>query len=103
MPHNYIPKSECETLLRHQVARTRTRIAKLEKLGKEYKNPIVSIPLEQAVDITQRAKIRKEKLQTAINIAGEISFQLDDEYVNYKVTDLRVLANKMLVALSQIK
>lgn len=103
MPHNYTPKSEGETLLRHQVARVKARIGKLEKEGKDYPAPIVSIAYEQAVDIVDRHKARKDKVQTAQNLAGELSFQLDDEYVNYDVSTLRTLANKLIVAISQIK
>jgi hypothetical protein len=103
MPHNYTPKTDGETLLRYQVARVRARVSKLEKEGKEYNSPIVSIPYDQAVELVDRAKARKGKLETASNIAGELSFQLDDEYVNYNVSTLRNLANKLLVALSQVK
>jgi predicted nucleotidyltransferase len=103
MPHDYVPKSEGETLLRHQVARARARISKLEKDGKEYKNPIISIAFEQAVDIVNRHKERKEQLETVYNLVAELSFQLENEYVKYDVTAMRNLANKILVRLTEIK
>ena len=103
MPRDYVPKSDGETLLRHQVARIKARVKKLEKEGKEYPNPIVSIAYQQAVDIANRHKDRKEKIQTMLNLAGELSFQLDGEYVEYNVANLRKLANLILVKLSEIK
>lgn len=103
MPYNYTPKTDGETLLRHQIARVKARIVKLEKEGKEYKNPIVSIPYDQAIDLVKRHKARKEVVETLNNLAGELSFQLDEEYVSYNVTDLRSLANKILIKISEIK
>lgn len=103
MSSNYIPKNDGEVLLRYQIARVRSRITKMERDGKEYSSPIVSIPLLQAMDLVERHKLRKNKLETLANIAGELSFQLDNEYISYNVTGLRNLANKILVKISEIK
>ena len=103
MPHNYTPKTDGETLLRHQIARVKARIRKLEKDGNEYKDPIVSIPYSQAVDLVDRHKKRKDKVETLLNVAGELSFQLDAEFVTYNVTSLRKLCDKLIVVASEIK
>ena len=103
MPNNYKPKTDGETLIKHQIARVKTRIRKMEANGIEYKEPLITIPLVQAEDIVKRFNERKDKMETLRNIAGELSFQLDEEFVTYNVTALRKLANKLIAVASEIK
>jgi hypothetical protein len=103
MPNNYSPKTDGETLIRHQIARVKTRIRKMEANGLEYKEPLVTIPLAQAEDIIKRFNKRKDNIETLRNIAGELSFQLDGEYVQYNVSALRKLADKLIAIASEIK
>ena len=103
MSKHSVPKSDGETLLRHQVARARSRIAKMEKDGKEYESPIVSIPINSAIEITERAKIRKEQVTTLVDLIGEMSFQLDFEYVVWSPAKLRALAARATILASKIK
>ena len=103
MPNNYSPKTDGETLIRHQIARVKTRIRKMEANGLEYKEPLVTIPLAQAEDIIKRFNKRKDNIETLRNIAGELSFQLDGEYVQYNVSALRKLVDKLIAIASEIK
>lgn len=103
MPRDYVPKTDGETLIRHQIARVKSRIRKMEANGVEYKEPLITIPLVQAEDIINRFNYRKDKMETLRNIAGELSFQLDGEYIDYNVTGLRILANKLIAVASEIK
>jgi hypothetical protein len=103
MPRDYIPKTDGETLIRHQIARVKNRIRKMEANGVEYKEPLITIPLVQAEDIIKRFNERKDKMETLRNLAGELSFQLDAEYITYNVTSLRKLSDKLLVVASEIK
>lgn len=103
MPNNYVPKTDGETLIRHQIARVKSRIRKMEANGLEYKEPLITIPLIQAEDIIKRFNERKNKMETLKNVAGELSFQLDGEYVEYNVSALRKLANKLIAIASEIK
>jgi hypothetical protein len=103
MPNNYSPKTDGETLIRHQIARVKTRIRKMEANGLEYKEPLITIPLAQAEDIIKRFNKRKDNIETLRNIAGELSFQLDGEYVQYNVSALRKLADKLIAIASEIK
>jgi hypothetical protein len=103
MPNNYSPKTDGETLIRHQIARVKTRIRKMEANGLEYKEPLITIPLAQAEDIIKRFNKRKDNMETLRNIAGELSFQLDGEYVQYNVSALRKLSDKLIAIASEIK
>ena len=42
-------------------------------------------------------------METLRNIAGELSFQLDGEYVQYNVSALRKLSDKLIAIASEIK
>lgn len=103
MPHNYVPKTDGETFIKHQIARVKTRIKKMEANGVEYKEPLITIPLAQAEEIITRFEKRKDKMETLRNVAGELSFQLDGEYVQYNVSALRKLADKLITLASEIK
>lgn len=103
MPNNYSPKTDGETLIRHQIARVKTRIRKMEANGLEYKEPLITIPLAQAEDIIKKFNKRKDNMETLRNIAGELSFQLDGEYVQYNVSALRKLSDKLIAIASEIK
>ena len=102
MPNNYSPKTDGETLIRHQIARVKTRIRKMEANGLEYKEPLITIPLAQAEDIIKKFNKRKDNMETLRNIAGELSFQLDGEYVQYNVSALRKLSDKLIAIASEI-
>lgn len=101
MPSNNF-KTDGETLIRHLVARTRTRLRKYQEQGKKFDEPVISIPLLLANDIAERSVKRKDKIETIVQILGEISFRIEDEET-IKVSKINTLVERALIIASEIK
>lgn len=96
-------KTDGETLIRHLVTRARNRLLKAKGMGAKYEEGVVCIPLLKANDIGVRAKKRKEKRETLLQLLGEISYQLDDNSIPLRRETLKRLVDRSIVLTTQIE
>jgi hypothetical protein len=96
-------KTDGETLIRHLVTRARNRLLKAKGMGARYEEGVVCIPLLKANDIGVRAKKRKEKRETLLQLLGEISNQLDDDTKPLRKENLKRLVDRSIVLTTQIE
>ena len=96
-------KTDGESLIRHLVARARTRLIKARERGDKYEEPVISIPLLKANEIGERAKARKEKVETLTQLLGEISFLMEEQDHPVNSKKLKTLVDRSIVIATQIK
>ena len=102
MYKDYEPKTRGLKRLAYMTARTKSRVTILDNQGKEFKNPLVSIPLDDAETIINIDRKRKNKIETLKDIIGELSHQLDAELVDYNPRQLRTIANIALIKINEL-
>lgn len=96
-------KTDGETLIRHLVTRARNRLLKAKGMGANYEEGVVCIPLLKANDIGIRAKKRKEKRETLLQLLGEVSNQLEDNSMPLRRETLKRLIDRSIVITTQIE
>jgi hypothetical protein len=89
---DYEPKSSGVTLLRHSVAKVKSRHKNADP--KDIKQ-LVSIPLTQAMDILDGAKTRRKRVQKARELADELISQLENEMTPHRTKQVQMLANNL--------
>jgi hypothetical protein len=75
----------------------------MEKEGREYKNPVVTINFEKAMEILDVEKKKKSKIRSIIELSSELSFELDKQYADLNPTKLKALAERILIHASSIE